>query len=379
MKLFEHEAKKLLKELGIPVPQGYVASSADQAVEAARQIGKPVVLKSQMLVAGRGKAGGIKFADDTADVKEIAAGLLGQIIKGCLVNTLLVEEKLSIAEQFYASVTVDRLARKYAVLASTSGGVDIEEIARTSPDKIVRHRIDPEAGLTGSDTVGLMARLGLTKSDAEKFAAVTNTLYRAAMDYDAELIELNPLVKTSSGEFVAADARIIVDDNAIFRHPEFQERSLARPDDTPLEAEARKQKLSYVDLDGDIGIAGNGAGLMMATIDLVQTAGGQPGDFLDIGGAGNIKKGITLLISKPEIRVVFINVFGGITRCDVVAEGIVQVLKETSTQKPVVVRLMGTNDEEGTRILKQAGITAHRDLEESVATAVKIAAEVAKN
>jgi succinyl-CoA synthetase beta subunit len=191
------------------------------------------------------------------------------------------------------------------------------------------------------------------------------------MDYDAELIELNPLVKTASDEFVAADSRIIIDDNALFRHPEFTERSLVRADDTPLETEARQQKIAYVDLDGDIGIVGNGAGLEMATVDLVQTLGGSPGNFLDIGGSGNIKKGIILVMSKPGIKAVLVNVFGGIIRCDAVAEAVVEALKETSVKKPIVVRLMGTNEDVGTRILKQVGIVSYRDMEQAVAAVVK--------
>ena len=288
MKLFEYEAKRILKQRGIPVPHGEIASHPNEAEAAARTIGRPVAVKSQILVSGRGKAGGIKFADDSVTARQVAAGLLGTTIKGCAVNTLLIEEKLDIAQQFYASVTIDRQARKYIVLASTSGGVDIEEVARTSPDKIARHWVDPLVGFSEADASAMLGRFKLPKADATRFATIIHMLYKVAMDYDAELIELNPLVKTASDEFVAADSRIIIDDNALFRHPEFTERSLVRADDTPLEAEARQQKIAYVDLDGDIGIVGNGAGLEMATVDLVQTLGGHPGNFLDIGGSGSV-------------------------------------------------------------------------------------------
>lgn len=374
MKLFEYEAKRLLKQRGIPVPQGEPASQPNEAEAIAKRIGKPVVLKSQILVSGRGKAGGIKFGDDATSARKMAAGLLGTTIKGCAVNSVLVEEKLDIVAQFYAAVTIDRQARQYIVLAATSGGVDIEEVAQTSPEKIARHWVDPLTGFSQSDALALLRRFNINQQDAARFAAIINTLYQAAMDYDAELVELNPLVKTAAGELIAADSRIIIDDNALFRHPEFKERSLVRADDTPLEAEARKQKLAYVDLEGNIGIVGNGAGLVMATIDLVQTMGGKPGNFLDAGGGGNIeitKKGILLVMSKPQIKKVLVNVLGGITRCDVVAEAVVQALKESSGKKPVVVRLMGTNEEAGAQILKQVGITSYRDMEEAVGAVVK--------
>jgi len=288
---------------------------------------------------------------------------------------LLVEEKLDIAEQFYASITVDRQAKQYIVLASTEGGVDIEEVARTSPDSIARHWVDPAIGFGPSDALAMLSQFDMNKDVANKLALMLTTLYRVVMESDAELVELNPLVRTASGEFVAADSRMIIDDNAIFRHAEFKDRSLQRIDDTANEAKARKQNLSYVDLDGDIGIVGNGAGLVMATIDLVQTLGGQPGNFLDLGGIGNIevtKKGIMLVMTKPEIKMVMVNVLGGITRCDIVAEAVVQALNESSLKKPVVVRLMGTNEEEGAWILEQAGIKSYRDMEEAVAQVVKI-------
>ncbi len=375
MKLFEYEAKRILKDYGIPIPRGDTVTNPGEAEVAAREIGKPMVLKSQILVAGRGKAGGIKVADDTSQAKQIASDLLGSTIKGCIVDSLLVEEKLDIVGQFYASVTIDRQAKAYIVLASTSGGVDIEEVAQTSPDKIARHWVDPTDGFSQSDALAILNRFSLNKDDARKFADIVTTLYQVTMDYDAELVELNPLVKTSSGEFVAADSRIIIDDSAIFRHPEFKERNLMRADDSPMEAGARKQGITYVDLDGDIGVIGNGAGLVMATVDLVQTMGGKPGNFLDIGGGGNTeitKKGIALVMSKPEIKAVFVNALGGITRCDVVAEAVVQTLNEPGVKKPVVVRMMGTNEEEGIRILQQAGIKSYRDMDEAVAEVIRV-------
>lgn len=375
MKLFEYEAKNILREYGIAVPKGCIASNSDEAEVIARDIGKPVVLKSQILVSGRGKAGGIIPVSDAAEAKNTADKLISSTIKDIVVRSLLVEEKLDIVEQLYASVTVDRQAKAYVVLVSTSGGVDIEEVARTSPDKISRHWVDPTIGLSESAVVKMVNQLNMNKDDAIRFAAIVNTLYKVAMDYDAELVELNPLVKTSAGELVAADARIIIDDNAIFRHPEFEDRSWQREEDTPREAEARKQKLAYVDLDGDIGIIGNGAGLVMATLDLVQVFGGRPANFLDIGGGAQveiIKNGVMLVMSKPGVKAVLINILGGITRCDLVAQGVVEGLKASSVRKPIAVRMMGTNEKEGEEILRQAGIGSYPSMEEAADAVLKL-------
>ncbi|HEY86982.1 MAG TPA: ADP-forming succinate--CoA ligase subunit beta [Dehalococcoidia bacterium] len=377
MKIFEFEAKNILKKYGISVPKGNIASKLDEVETIATQIGKPIALKSQILVSSRGKAGGIKFVNDARGAKEAASNLFGSTIKGCQVDHLLVEEKLDIAAQLYASVAIDRQARAYIVLASTSGGVDIEEVAKASPEKISRHWVDITAGFSKVDAVGMLGRFSLDKDDAATFADTLGILYRVAIDYDAELVEINPLVKTSSGEFTAVDARIILDDNAVFRHPEFKDRSFLRLDDTPREAEARKQNLAYVDLDGDIGIIGNGAGLVMATIDLVGLFGGRPGNFLDLGGGGQTeitKRGIMLVLTKPETKVVLINILGGITRCDVVAEAIVQALNESSIRKPMAVRLIGTNEERGVQILRQAGINSYHSMEEAIEEVLRLKA-----
>lgn len=375
MKLFEFEAKKILKDYGVRVPQSGVATSPEEAEAIARGIGCPVALKSQILVSGRGKAGGIRFAADAAGAKQVAEELLGSTIKGCPVTSLLVEEKLDIVEQFYASIAVDRQARAYIVLASTSGGVDIEELAQTSPDKIARHWIDPITGFSEQEAIGIVGQLNTNQDDATKFASIIGTLYKVTMDYDAELVEVNPLAQTPSGEFVAADARIIVDDNALFRHPEFTDRNSVRVDDTPLEAEARKQNLAYVDLEGDIGIVGNGAGLVMATVDLVHVFGGKPANFLDVGGGGNVditKRGLLLVMSKPEVKAVLVNILGGITRCDIVAQALIEALNESSVKKPIAVRMMGTNEEEGAQILHQAGIDSYPNMEKAIEEILKL-------
>ncbi len=375
MRLFEFEAKNILKGYGISVPQGAVASNADEAQAIAREIGKPVVLKSQILVAGRGKAGGIVFANDATEAKKGASNLLGSTIKGSTVRSLLVEEKLNIVEQFYASVAIDRQAKTYIILASTEGGVDIEETALASPDKISRYGVDPLAGFSQSEAVGMLSRFSMNEGDVTKFVSILNILHTATMDKDAELVELNPLAKTASGEFVAADARIIADDNALFRHPEFEDKNLVRVDDTPLEAEARRQNLAYVDLSGDIGIVGNGAGLVMATLDLVHHFGGSPANFLDVGGGGNVditKRGVLLVMSKPEVRAVLVNILGGITRCDIVAQAVIEALNEAKVKKPVEVRMMGTNEELGNQMLKQAGINSYPNMEKAIEEILKL-------
>ena len=375
MRLFEFEAKDILNKYGISVPQGKVAHTPDEAEEISRQIGKPIALKSQILVAGRGKAGGIVFTDNSTEAKKVATDLIGSTIKESIVDSLLVEEKLDLAEQFYASITIDRQARTFIVLASTEGGVDIEEIAQASPEKISRYWVDPIAGFSEAKALESLNKLGMNKDDATKLASTLNTLYTAAMENDAELVELNPLAKTASGEFVAADARMIIDDNAIFRHPEFAERSAERVEDTPLETEARKQDLAYIDLDGDIGIIGNGAGLVMATLDVVNVFGGRPSNFLDIGGGGDLdttKKGLLLVMSKPEVKAVLINILGGITRCDIVAQAIIEALNESKVKKPIAVRMMGTNEEEGNRMLSEAGINSYDNMEKAVEEVLKI-------
>ncbi|MFC1976867.1 ADP-forming succinate--CoA ligase subunit beta [Chloroflexota bacterium] len=375
MRLSEFEAKGVLQKYGIAIPRGDVASNAAEAERIAREIGKPVVLKSQILVSGRGKAGGIIFADDTTEAKKVASTLIGSTIKGSVVGSLLVEEKLDIAEQFYASIAIDRQAKTYIVLASTEGGVDIEETALASPDKISRHWIDPVAGFSQAQALEMLSRFSMNKDDATKLASTINTLYTAAMDNDAELVEINPLAKTASGEYVAADARMIVDDNALFRHPEFESGSSLGVDDTPLEAEARKQQLAYVDLPGDIGIVGNGAGLVMATLDLVHYFGGSPANFLDIGGGGDVditRNGLMLVMSKPEIKAIVLNVLGGITRCDIVAQAVIEALEQASVKKPVVVRMMGTNEIEGKQMLDEAGINSYPNMEKAIEEVLKL-------
>jgi len=321
--------------------------------------------------------------ETSAAAGRVAAGLIGTSIKGCRIDRLLVEEKLAISEQYYASVTIDRQARRYVALASADGGVDIEQVATQSTTAIARHRIDPDVGFSQSEAEWLVERIPkisqhmlksvrekkvdpYLKGDVSAFGSVLASLFRLATEHDAELVEINPLAKVASGEFVAADARIILDDNALFRHPEFKDRGLMRADDSPREAEARKQDLTYVDLSGDIGIVGNGAGLVMATMDLIRYHGGEAANFLDIGGGAEadvINRGLLLVMSKHEVKAVLVNVLGGITRCDEVAKGVIQALNKTSFKKPVAVRMMGTNEKEGTEMLLRAGVRVYPDME----------------
>jgi succinyl-CoA synthetase beta subunit len=376
MKLFEFEAKNVFRKYGIATPNGRVVSSPAEAKDAARQIGRPVVLKAQVLVGGRGKAGGIQFANDPSEAEGVASRLIGSSIKGIKVSSLLVEEKLSIAGQYYTGITIDRQARRYVALASADGGVDIEEVAASSPDRIARYWIEPGDGLNRTAAESMVAGFpGLTRDDIGSLASVVSTLYRVVQEYDAELVEINPLVKTAAGEYVAADARLILDDNALFRHPEFERKDTARVDDTPWEARARQKGLAYVDLEGSIGIIGNGAGLVMATMDLVNHYGGSAANFLDIGGGARpevIKDGLILVMSKAGVKAVLINILGGITRCDLVAQGVIEALNQIVDKKPVVVRMMGTNEREGMLMLGRAGVGTYSDMEAAAREAIRL-------
>ncbi len=375
MKLFEFEAKDILKRYGIPTPVGKVASSPFETEVAAKEISGPVALKSQVLVSGRGKSGGILFADSPEEAKEVATGLFRSTIKGSTVANILIEQKIDIVDEFYASVTIDRQAKRYVVMASTSGGIDIEEVARTSPEKIVRHHVDPLKGFDEQMARKMLATFSaLSTSDTVTISKIMDKLYRIAMDCDAELVEINPLAKTASGELMACDARIIIDDNALFRHPEFDGTEVSRIEASPAEVEARKQGLAYVDLDGDIGIIGNGAGLTMATLDAVHLYGGKPANFLDIGGGTGtetVRKAVGVIISRPQVKAILVNILGGVTRCDLVAQGIAEALDASPVKKPVVVRMIGTNEEEGIRILKEAGIESYSNMEDAIKEVVR--------
>lgn len=377
MKLFEYEAKAIFSKYGIAIPLGGIATSPAQARETATRIKAPVAVKAQVLVAGRGRAGGILFASSPAEAEVSSRKLLGAEIKGIRVQSVLVEEKLSIRRELYFGITVNRSNRSYVAIASSEGGVEIEETAAATPEKIVRVFIDPLYGFRSYHARRVAKELGYVGSQMRELEAIFLKLYMVAMDSDAELCEMNPLVETLEGKFVAADTRLIIDDNALYRHPDFQKRLMEKGETelTSQELEARKIGLTYVKLDGNIGVIGNGAGLVMATLDAIQLYGGNPANFLDVGGGASSDKiaaALNLILSDPRIEVVFVNVLGGITRCDEIAMGILEAKRRTGFLKPMVIRLVGTNDEEGRRILMDAGIHVLGSMEEAAEEAVRI-------
>jgi succinyl-CoA synthetase beta subunit len=376
LKLFEYEAKTILAKYGIPTPQGGLATSIGQACEVAGKLKPPLVVKAQVLVAGRGRAGGILFADSTNEVKKIAEKLLAMQIKGIPVKSIWIEEKIQIKRELYFGITTDRFNRSYAAVASAVGGVDIEEIAEKTPEKVIKLLIDPQLGLCAFHTREIARKMGYTGNQILDLGRILEKLYRVGMDYDAELIEMNPIVETSEGKFAAADARIIIDDNALFRHQEYKKRLLGGESDlTTQELEAMKNDLAYVKLDGNIGVIGNGAGLVMATLDTIQYYGGKPANFLDVGGGAASETtaiALRIVLSDPNVKALFINILGGITRCDEVARGILAAKAKIGVTKPTVIRLVGTNEEEGKRILTEAGIRVLDSMEEAAQKVVEI-------
>jgi succinyl-CoA synthetase beta subunit len=377
LKLLEYQAKKYFRKHGIPTPQGRRVDTPGEAREYAETLGKPVVIKAQLPVGGRGKAGGVKFADTPGEAAEAAEALLGMKIKGLTVETLYVEEKLSIVNEVYLGVTVDRRNKSYVVLASGEGGMDIEEVAVETPDRIVRHLVDPVRGLRSYHARLIAKRLGYGGRKMLKLAELVQSLYGLAHGMDAELTEINPLAEVEDG-FTAADARLNVDNNALFRHSELEERLLEsyRGELTEREMEARSRGLTYVELDGDIGVIGNGAGLTMATLDTVMLHGGRAANFLDLGGGATperIGEAAEFVLSDERTKALLVNVLGGITRCDHIAMGVVEARREVAAEKPVVVRMMGTKEEEGRRILREAGIDTLGSMEEAAELAVRLA------
>jgi succinyl-CoA synthetase beta subunit len=369
MKLFEYEAKSLAQNLGIPTPRGAVASTPEEARDVYKRIGSDVVVKAQVLVAGRGKAGGIKFASKPDETRDRAAEILGISIKGEKARKILIEQKLATKKELFVSIVQDRASRCQTVLASSQGGVDIEQVAKESPEKLVHHKLDPIFGMRSYDARDVALKLGYQGLQLNILADLLSNLYRLSVVYDAELVESNPLVETQDGKFTVADLRVIVDDNSLFRHPEFQERSREVSGEVSrLEAQARDKDLAFVELDGDIGVIGNGAGLVMATIDLVKKYGGNPADFCDVGGGANadhVAAALDIIQSSEKVKSVFINILAGITRCDEVAKGILEVKKVVGLKKPLVIRMSGTNQEEGKRILSSAGLTTLDKMDEA--------------
>jgi len=358
MDLLEYQGKQLFARHGLKVSSGEVVDSVDGAVAAAGRVGYPVVVKAQVLIGGRGKAGGVKLADDEAQVREHAGDILGMDIKGHIVRKLWIEHASDIASEYYASVLLDRSAKQPLVMFSTEGGVDIEEVAERTPEKLIRHHVDALAGLSREEAVRIAADGQADADVVEGVADALMALYEVWLEEDATLAEINPLIVTPQREVRALDAKVSLDGNALYRHPDSQSLSDSENED-PIERRAKEQGVQYVALDGDIGILGNGAGLVMSTLDVVARAGGAPANFLDAGGgsdAEKIKQAVGLILANPAVKAVLFNIFGGITRCDEVARGLIAAFVEIKPTVPFVVRLDGTNDVEGRRLLQEADL-----------------------
>lgn len=367
MDVHEYQAAELLAKHGVPVNPGRVASTPEEAAAAAAELGGTVAIKAQVHIGGRGKAGGIKLAHNPDEAKSAAEAILGMDIKGHVVSKVLVAKGADIASEFYLGVVLDRPNRKVLIMSSAEGGVEIEEVARTSPEKIVRINADPQLGFHDYQAKELAFALGLPNDKINGFAKIAQQLYAAFMQEDATLVEVNPLIITGDGQWQALDSKMSFDDNALYRHPATEEmRDMA--EENEVELDARASGISFVKLDGDIGCIVNGAGLAMATMDAVKLSGGEPANFLDVGGgasASQVAKAFRLVTADPAVKAIFINIFGGITRGDVVANGIREALGEVEVKVPIVVRLSGTNAEEGKQILAEAGLIAVDTMDEA--------------
>jgi len=375
MKLHEYQSKLIFSKYGISIPKGRVASTASEARTIAAELGGRVVIKSQVLVGGRGKAGGIRLANNPHEAEDVATQILAMEIKGLPVRKVLVDEAANISKEIYLGITNDRAARKPVMMASAAGGVEIEEVARLTPDKIIKVHIDPLLGLKDYQARDIAVGIDLPKEHWKVFVQIANGLWRAYQECDATLAEINPLVITGDNRLLALDGKMLIDDNALFRHPDLADlRDLDV--EAPAEIEARKYGLSFIKLDGSIGCMVNGAGLAMTTMDIIKLFGGEPANFLDIGGGASADKvaaALRIILSDPHVKTVLFNVFGGITRCDEVARGILTALDEVKPKVPMVVRLVGTNAEEGRQLLAQANMITAETLAEAAQKAVAAA------
>jgi succinyl-CoA synthetase beta subunit len=374
VKIHEYQAKQILQRYGVPTTQGEVAETAAAAREVARRIGKRVAVKAQVHVGGRGKAGGIKLANSPEEAERAAGQILGMQIKGLTVEKVLVEEAVEIEAEYYLGITLDRAAQKNVVMVSSVGGIDIEEVAASTPEKIARVHVHPGLGLADFQTNEVCYAAGLDARAIDGARKFLSALYDAYIGLDCTIAEINPLALLKDGRLIAADAKINIDDNALFRHKEFDALKEESEED-PIEAEAHRRGLQYVRLGGSIGVIGNGAGLVMGTLDEVKRAGGTPANFLDIGGGAQaemVRNALDVVLSDPNVKGLFFNVFGGITRGDEVARGIVEGTRTLNIQVPFVVRLTGTNESEGRAILEQNGITALTDMAEAARKVVEM-------
>jgi succinyl-CoA synthetase beta subunit len=376
VKIHEYQAKEILRQYSIPISPGRVATTPEQAEQIAREFGVPVVVKAQVYVGGRGKAGGVKFGETPEQAREVAGQILGMNIKGLTVEKVLVGPKVAIQEEYYAGVVMDRASQAPVVMVSAAGGVDIEEVAEQTPEKIIKHAVDVRWGLPPYLARELLAQAGMPSVVIAKGGTILSNLARAFVECDATLAEINPLALTPDGEVIAADAKILIDDNALFRQKVYA--SWAEPEEAnPLEFEAKAAGLTYVKLDGDVGIIGNGAGLVMTTLDMVARAGGKPANFLDIGGGAKaevMKKALLFVARDPQVKGVLVNIFGGITRGEEVAQGIIMAQGELPAGMPIVARLSGTGEVEGRAMLANAGLTWGTDMRDA---AQKIVAAIA--
>jgi succinyl-CoA synthetase beta subunit len=375
MKLHEYQSKLIFAEFGIPIPRGRVASTALEAKQIAEELGGRIVVKSQVLVGGRGKAGGIRLAKTSEEAEDLATQILSMEIKELPVRKVLIDEAVNIEKEIYLGITNDRAARKPVMMASSEGGVEIEEVAKETPDKIIKVHIDPLLGLRDYQARDIATGIDLSRNHWRTFGKIAYGLWKAYESCDAILAEINPLVITSEGKLLAVDGKMVIDDNALFRQP-----NLAEKRDLDVEAkaeiEARKYGLSFIKLDGDIGCMVNGAGLAMTTMDIIKLYGGEPANFLDIGGGASAEKvaaAFRIILSDPSIKSVLINIFGGITRGDDVARGILSALEETKPEVPLIVRLIGTNAKEGRQILSDANMTTANTLADAAIKAIAAA------
>jgi len=380
MDLYEYQGKQLFRQFGIPVSDGRLATTPDEARAAAEELGGQVVVKAQVLTGGRGKAGGVKLADDPADAERKAKDMIGLDIRGHVVEKLWIESASDIAKEYYLSVTFDRGAKQPLFMFTTQGGVEIEEVAANDPDALVRLHVDPLEGYQPWVARRLVYGAGVEDAGEQKqIADIVAKLYRCFVESDAMLTEINPLIVTPEGQVKALDSKFTVDDSALYRHPdiaEFRDTSAA----DPLEAFAREKGVTYVKLDGEVGILGNGAGLSMSTVDVVVVAGGRPANFCDLGGGGSaegVVDALEVITRDPQVKSIFFNIFGGITRCDEVARGILEALDRMKIDTPIVVRLDGTNAEEGRRILAEAA-PANLHVEPTMLDAARKAVELAR-
>jgi succinyl-CoA synthetase beta subunit len=375
VKLHEFQAKQVLARAGVAIPEGRTATTPDEAEAAAIALGMPVVVKAQVHVGGRGKAGGVKLAKTAAEAKAHARAILGMDIKGLTVRTVYVERAARIAKELYLGITIDRDKRRAVVMLSTVGGMDIEEVAETQPEKIARGWPEPLLGLREYAARALCFEAGVPEAQREAVAAIARRLYDVFRATDAMTIEINPLFIQEDGSVVAGDAKLEVDDNALYRQPELAKYKEIAPDEEQ-EERAKALGFSYVQLDGTVGIIGNGAGLVMSTLDAVKNAGGSAANFLDVGGGAKesvVKAALEIVLANPKVKAVFINIFGGITRGDEVAKGILAALRDTKPKVPLVIRLSGTEAEAGRALLEGAPLVSRATMDEAAVEAVRLA------